>query len=165
MSKEDYLASLPKFEAQPEAFKGRFDIPVVVETRIPVVRQCELAGIGYHLSDLEVADWPQDPQGYKTPNVPYVTWMQDGSGNRGESVDKVRGEFAGDERGATIFDGVSFCIAHPQILENHYIDLPGTSVGSGRAPYLRLGARGPGLDHGRVDAAGRGGGSATCGRT
>lgn len=32
--KKDYISSLPKFEPQPETFKGRFDIPILVDPRI-----------------------------------------------------------------------------------------------------------------------------------
>ncbi len=34
LSEEDYLASLPKFEPQPESFAGRFDIPVLVQRKL-----------------------------------------------------------------------------------------------------------------------------------
>jgi hypothetical protein len=54
MSSEEYLASLPRFEPQPEKFQGRFDIPLLVETRIKPAKQAELAGLPYYLSDLNV---------------------------------------------------------------------------------------------------------------
>ena len=79
LSEQEYLDSLPRFGLQPESFKGRFDIPLIVETKIPVVRQCKLAGIDYYLEGLKVCDWPGDPQGYITPEKPYFTWVQDGS--------------------------------------------------------------------------------------
>ena len=120
LSKKEYLDSLPKFGPQPENFKGRFDIPVMVETRISVERQCELAGIDYLLGSLSCIDWPNDPQGYKTPKKPYITWMQDGAKNLREKVEIVREKLAKDERGATIFDGIAFYLAQPKSLKDHW---------------------------------------------
>lgn len=136
LSRDEYLSSLPKFEPQPETFPSRFDIPVLVEKRIAPQRQAELAGLDYWLKDLDVSDWKDDPKGYKTPNAPYTTWMQDGRKNLNKKVSEVRKALASDERGATEHDGIALFIAHPEILEDHYIDLPGTSVGAGRAPFL-----------------------------
>ena len=164
LSEEDYLASLPKFEPQPEAFRGRFDIPVFIETRIAPKRQAELAGLTYYLSDLNVRDWEDDPKGYKTPANPYATWMQDGKKNLNKSVSTVRKNLAPDERGATEIDGISLFIANPEILKDHYIDFPGTSVGADYAPYLSRWGGGPEVSCGRVDFADSSYGSASCGR-
>lgn len=165
MSQEDYLASLPKFEPQPEAFVGRFDIPILVETRIVPKRQAELAGLNYLLRGLNVHDWEDDPKKYKTPKIPYTTWMQDGKKNLKRSVRNVRRTLEADERGATEYDGIARWIANPSVLEDHYIDLPGTSVESGgRAPYLCQWRGRPGVDGSHVDSVDPGCGSASCGR-
>jgi hypothetical protein len=153
MSQEDYLASLPRFEPQPEAYKGRFDIPVLVETRIPAVRQAKLAGLNYYLEGHNPRDWEQDPKGYQTPQNPYTTWMQDGRINLDKSVEVVRTRLAEDERGATEWDGIALYIKSPQILKHHAIDLPGTSVGSAYAAFLSLWRVGPEVDAFRVGLA------------
>lgn len=164
LSEQEYLDSLPRFGPQPENFKGRFDIPVVVETSIPVKRQCELAGIEYFLAGLEVIDWTDDPKGYRTPDRPYITWLQDGEKNLNRAVEAVRKELAKDERGGTVIDGVAVCIAHPQVLREHFLDLPGTRVGSVFAPYLILCFGGPELHCFWVVDVHPGFGSASCGR-
>lgn len=164
LSEEKYLESLPRFEPQPEQFKGRFDIPVIVETRIPVKRQSELTRLPYFLEGLEVVDWLGDPKGYKTPKIPYFTWLQDGAKNINRSVRDVRATFAEDERGATEFDGISLYIAHPEILKDHFIDLPGTTVGSHDAPFLFLWLDRPGLYCLDVGFPGSEFSSASCGR-
>lgn len=165
LSEENYLASLSRFEPQPEVFVGRFDIPILVETRIAPKRQAELAGLNYLLRGLNVHDWEDDPKKYKTPKIPYTTWMQDGKKNLKRSVRDVRRTLEADERGATEYDGIARWIANPSVLEDHNIDLPGTSVGSDNAPYLdRWGGR-PGVDcWGRVDNVDPRYGSASCGR-
>ncbi len=164
LPEQGYLDSLPKFEPQPGNFRGRFDIPVLVETRISVKRQCELAGVDYFLGDLSHGDWPKDPEGYKTPDSPYITWMQDGAKNVKKSVERVRKELAQDERGGTDFDGIAFYIIHPEVLGNHFIDLPGTLVESGHAPSLGLWVGRPKLYYYWVVYAHPGFGSLSCGR-
>ncbi len=164
LSEPEYLASLPKFEPQPENFRGRFDIPVLVETRIAPSRQSKLAGLPYFLDDLRVSDWRDDPRGYKTPDAPYTTWMYDGKKYLGKSVKDVRRALAIDERGATIYDGIALWIANPSVLDNHGIDLPGTSVGSGHAPYLDRWLGAPRVRYRLVGRAHSGFGSASCGR-
>ena len=145
LSKEEYRDSLPKFTPQPEAYKGRFDIPVLVETRIPVNKQAKLAGLMYGLDGFKVRDWENDPKGYKTPEIPYTTWMQDGRNYRKWTVENFQLNMAEDERGATEFDGVDLFIKNPKVLRHHFIDLPGTSVESVNAACLSLWFDGLGL--------------------
>lgn len=127
LSAEDYIASLPKFEAQPKAFAGRFDIPVLVETRITPQRQSELAGLPYHLEGYDVKDWEGDPKDYRTPDAPYATWIR---GKR--KFDDIRNTLETDERGGTEYDGVALWISKPGL----YVSLPGSSVESDRVPFI-----------------------------
>lgn len=164
LSVEDYLASLPRFEPQPESFRGCFDIPVLVEIRIAPSRQAKMAGLLYFLEGITVRDWDNDPKGYKTPDVPYTTWMQDGGKNLGKSMEDVRQELKPDERGATEYDGIALYITNTRVLNEHDIDLPGTSVGSDGAPYLYQWYGIFKVDCHLVDRADSGFGSASCGR-
>lgn len=164
LSREDYLASLPRFKPQPEIFRGRFDVPVLVETRIAPSRQAKLAGLAYYLGGLNVRDWESDPSGYKTPVSPYTTWMQDGNKKFGKSVGNVRQTLEGDERGATVYDGVALWIKDPTVLDNHGITLPGTSVESALVPYLDRWRGKSEVYYGLVGLARSGFGSASCGR-
>jgi len=136
LTKEEYLASLPKFESQPKEYKGTLDTPLLVETRVPIQRQAKLAGIDYLLTGLDKKDWPDDPKQYKTPDVPYTTWTDEGARFMNRRVQDVRQELASFERGGTEFDGVASYIVKPQILEERFLDLPGTAVGSAFAAYL-----------------------------
>lgn len=123
---------------QPETFVGRFDIPVVTFGQIPVKDQAKMAGIEYYLDGLSVRDWEQDPRGYRTPEGAYLTWMQDGTINLNKKPTAVRDALATDERGATIQDGIGLYIVRPEVLKNHFIDLPGTVVGSDGVAGLDL---------------------------
>ena len=140
---QEYIAGLPKFGPQPETFRGRFDIPVIVETRILLPRMLELAGIACNFDSKEVKDWSEGK--FATPNKPYITWLQDGTQNLNRSVRAVRKGFALDERGGTVFDGIALYLRDPKILKHHYLDLPGSDVGPGSAPCLGLCYGRPGL--------------------
>lgn len=164
LTEQAYLASLPKFEFQPKSFEGRLDTPLLVETRIPIERQAELAGIDYLLEGSERGDWPEDPQNYQTPKLPYTTWTDEGARFMNRKVADVRRELAPDERGGTEFDGVALYIAKPDVLKKRFLDLPGTAVGSGFAACLRVWGGRPGLDYDLVGSALPGFGSLVCGR-
>ena len=130
MSAEKFKDSLMKLAvSQPENFKGRIDTPVIVCGQIPIKDQCELSGIEYFLSGLDVRDWPEDPQKYKTPKDFYMTWMDEGVRFMNRKVQDVRKELASDERGGTAFDGVALYIAKPNVLQTRFLDLPGTALG------------------------------------
>lgn len=164
MTERKYKDSFPQITPQPERFRGRFDIPILVEPRISPEIQCQKLGIIHFLSDLPIKDWSGDIKGYKTPQIPYVTWMQDGTKNLGLSVAFVRKTLAEDARGATIYDGLALFAAHPNILKSRYIDLPGTQVGSAYAPFLHSWSGRPELRYGLVGYAHSNYGSASCGR-
>lgn len=168
LSEQEYLDSLPKFGPQPENFKGRFDIPVIVETRISVERQCELARIDSRLGALPRVDWTNNSKDYKTLNGPYIIWMQDGAKNLRKKVEIVREELAKDERGATIFDGIALYLAESRtLLRDHFIELPGikigTKVGSISVPCLSLWSCRPTLRYHTVGRAYPNYGAVTCG--
>jgi len=163
LNPQEYIAGLPKFSPQPETFRGRFDIPVIVETRIPLARMLKLADIDCYFDSNEVKDWSKG--NFKTPEKPYVAWVHDGARNRGRSVEKVRKSLAPDERGGTVFEGITLYLREPKILESHFLDLPGSQVGSAHAPSLRLWVGRLGLGCSWVGGAPPGCASVSCGRT
>ena len=106
LTEEEYLDSLPKFEPQPEAFNGRFDIPVIVETRILPQEQAALAKLNYYLGELKIGTGVKTRINTKLQIslIPHGCRME---GNLNKSVENVRKALAKDERGATIFDGIA----------------------------------------------------------
>ena len=149
---------------QPETFVGRFNIPVIGFGQIPIAEQARLVDIDFWLEGLTVSDWLQDPQGYRTPDRTYLTWMQDGRINIGKSVRDVRTGLAPDERGATVQDGIGLYVGHTEVLNDHNIDLPGTSVGSDSAAGLSQWGDRPELSSGRIEYPDSDWGSASGGR-
>lgn len=163
LSPEGYITSLPKFTPQPEVFKGRFNTPILVETRIAPVILTRLIDITYPLG-IKAVDWEGDPKGYKTPKNPYTTWIQDGTINLRVPVAEVRKNLADDERGATELDGIALFIKDPEILKHHSIDLPGTDFPPNFGAYLSLDCGTPGLCLSYLTRPNDNWGSATCGR-
>lgn len=151
-------------DSQPERFAKRFDIPTAVLGYISPKDIYNAAGVDYFLEGLDVGDWKEDPKGYTTPSDFYLTWMHDGARNLKRKVEDVRRTLEVVARGATELDGTGIYVAHPRILEHHYIDFPGTSVGRDDAPSLHLFLGRPELHCSWVDGAPPGFGSALCGR-
>lgn len=170
VSEDEYLTSLPRLGAQPRRFAGRFDVPVIVERRINPFIQARMAGLSYDDFYLGPEDWEGDPKSYKTPDVPYVTWMQLGRKNISKSIEAVRKNLAPDERGATIHDGIALFITRLSLLKedsvSYFIDLPGTSSGRMDLSLVRYIRRNQGIPRIKLGYfSGRlNGGSATCGR-
>lgn len=158
---KDSLVAL--WRVQPERFAGRFDIPVAVLGQVPAKDVYEAEGVDYLLEGLDVRDWPDDPQEYKTPQGLYLAWMDTGVGKLNREVEDVRLSLERDARGATELDGSGLYVAHPIILEHHFIDLPGTFVGRNIVPSLGLFRDGPRVAYVWV-AVGPGFGAALCGR-
>src|SRR3989344_971359 len=112
-SRDEYKDGLPQFAPQPEAYKGRLNIPVLVQTpsakltlaRIVEVAEVDGQKIVSYLELDEVQDWQKDPGKFRTPETAYATWLSDGSTNLNRSVKSVRAGLAVDERGGTVFDG------------------------------------------------------------
>ena len=138
LTEQEYRNSLPKFISQPEAFRRRLDIPVLVDPRVLLRLQYKLAGISYDFDKnktVKVEDWEGDPKGYKTPNSPYIAWVRlhEGKNYMARTAANTRETLAFDERGGTVFDCAAFGIAHPEILGAEGIILPGTTIDYSKA--------------------------------
>lgn len=168
-TEQEYLESLPKFFTQPESYKGRFDTPLLVETRIPMARLASLSGIEdpsmQHFNDFDLLDWEEDPQKFRTPNKPYTTWLNNSEMNFKESIDMVRANLKEDERMTTIFDGIALYISQPEILEIRDIIFGGSVYKSRYAVWLGTWYNIPCLElEDTSDKHGPGSGSVVCGR-
>lgn len=164
LGEKEYAGSFPKFSPQPETYKGRFDTPILVETRISPFAQAKSIGLGYPLA-IRGVDWEADPKGYRTPKEPYTAWIQDGTKYLGVPVAEVRKNLADDERGATEFDSIPLYIKKGlPLLVHHSVDLPGTDFPPDFAAYLSLDCGTPGICLSSLARPNANWGSATCGR-
>ncbi len=122
---------------RPDRLPKELSIPVVtLGASVDLDSQARFAGITPYF-DLSRA---YNTAGGITYAQPRLIWMQDGEKNKGRSVEYVRAHLTGNERPATLADGIALAITQPDIkyiLRNHAIDLPGSAVGSDLAPNLR----------------------------
>ncbi len=134
MSEKEYIEGLPHFAPQPKAYIGRFDTPVIVQVPVPkkgltLRRMISLSDISDWDNSAGVSvDWPDDPQGFKTPLVTYTTWLNDGAELPSRSPTAVRKALAPDERGGTVYDGLGLCVSDPTILAKQPLDFPGSHL-------------------------------------
>lgn len=119
----------------PDWLPKSLNIPVVaLGTSVYLEQQAEFAGIE---TDYELSSG-YNTAGSITYREPHLIWMQDGSKYRDKSVEWVR-NYLWKREAATQYDGVALAIGHPNIqkvLDDHFIDLPGTAVASIFAPFL-----------------------------
>lgn len=141
MSRWQYLDTLPDYVPQPAEYKGRFDNLALVQPPklgLPFKKILDIVGLSFNPEVLKAEDWGGDKEGFRTPTVAYATWVDDGGNNLNIAPSVVRTNLTKDARGGTSLDGVFLYIADRGVLRRHYLDLPGSEMGSGRAPSLRL---------------------------
>jgi hypothetical protein len=118
---------------QPEKYRGRFDIPIIVlGSKIWARQQYESIGFNYNVNIIAIESY--DPRGYEDQRSPHLVWMQDGTGKSASGI--KWNSFHNDERGANVFDGVGLMVARPDLLEDHFVVLPGSSFGAYKRAVL-----------------------------
>lgn len=114
MNPDDYRSSFPRFGTRGLERGDRFDMPVLVETRISWRRQARLAKIRFVEREKDYA--PVDDRS-RMPNGPYAAWFASW-GRRfedGISPASARAQLAGDEVGANLCDLLAVTIVDPNV--------------------------------------------------
>ena len=152
--KQAFLDCLPKFEPQPQEYKGRIDVPlIVIGKKIPWERQAQLAAIAIsdYLEEIiaQTVEW-EDNQS-KTPDViAYAGWFSSWGQRFTEKISPfdAQKQLRQDEVGAGPYEGIAMQVHHPEFLrDGKYFDLIGYNVGSESVMDLIRGWRGgPVLD-------------------
>lgn len=129
MTDDEYKATMPAFQPQPPRFKGRFDIPLLVDPRVSLQRQLELSKIVNY--DINEADLTRlslaESNKPHIPKDPYQLWIRAIL----ESLDLARRlgkfkplrsikEFTYDERGLTAIEGLALLREQPNLLYNGF---------------------------------------------
>ncbi|WP_236794761.1 hypothetical protein [Amycolatopsis sp. GM8] len=114
LSAEEYLRSLPRLLPQPAAYRGRFDIPLVIETRIPWARQAALAGVRFVARTSDYA--PVDDRS-RMPEILYSAWYTVWGRRFPEPVSPAdaRAGLGDGEIGGNVVELVAMAAAHPEI--------------------------------------------------
>lgn len=119
MTARDYLASLPAFPAQPDAYRGRLDLPLVVETRIPWREQADLLGVVLSSGSRSFEYVPVDDRS-RGPGGPYAAWFTTWAQRFPDPIAPADAlaRLAGDEVGATVHDLLAAQVVQPGLSES-----------------------------------------------
>ncbi|MEK7580484.1 MAG: DUF5701 family protein [Patescibacteria group bacterium] len=100
-----------------------------------------------------------------TPDRPYwIYGVENGKKMLGQSPDVCVKDFAKQSRrGLTVVEGINLVAQYPDLLKDHYIDLPGSRYGADYVPDLSLDDDEPGLYYSFSGDANSRYGSASCG--
>lgn len=139
MSESEYRQSLslPEGVMQPETYRGRFDVLLVVEPRISLARQHRLAKIAEYIATDKIVNLTE------IPNKPYAVWTHDGQIYRPITVEQARNQFKDDEVGSPQLEVTDFYLQHPEYFKGRGIDAAGSQYEGGYAPYLAAFHGGP----------------------
>lgn len=111
-SEDEYRAefALPKDIKQPESYKGRFDVLLVVDPRIHTVIQNRIAHISqFGINIDEIINLTEFPS-----NVPYAVWTHNGKKYSYYSVEKVLKLLADDELGSPVLEVTALYLQHSE---------------------------------------------------
>ncbi len=154
MTKEAFTKLIPV----PEDKEGA--LLVVPANIISIDKQMKLVGGTNYFSLEALRDL------VNTPKTPYwIYGVENGKAMLGKSPDTCVKDFAKQgRRGLTAIEGINLVAQYPDVLKDHYIDLPGSRYGVSRVPYLGLDDGGSGLYYdGLSSSASSYCGSASCG--
>ncbi len=127
INEDEYRATIPAFQPQPPKFKGRFDLPVLIDPRVSLQRQLELHKIfvNHQITEADLTRLSiKEAAKQHIPNVPYQLWVRaelrtlEELSRTDEDVIRSVGEFTYDERGLTAIEGLALIREAPNILYN-----------------------------------------------
>jgi len=124
MSEDDYKRSMPALSARPASYAGRFEVPLLVETRIDWRTQAELAGIAIGGGRLDLDYVPLDAR-WSQMGEPYSAWFAWWGARFPDAIapDEARAALAPDEAGADLRELVAMHVAHPELVaEGRYFE-------------------------------------------
>lgn len=113
LTEEEYCKSFPILLPQPEEYRGRFDIPLIVDPRIPLGRQHELAGIVEYLNTNKISNLSP------IPKDSYIIWVHDTHNLEENTVEESISGFGEDEKGCLQVEVTSFYLHHPEFFRSN----------------------------------------------
>lgn len=121
LNEQEYVESLPKFEARPDTYRGTFDCPLIVpfHPELGTRDMANLAGFKFRLSAGEVT----------SPEQSYTTWIKTRLRRGTEDKPFRITDLGENERGGTVHDGIAYYImlGSPRSFDDNYL-LPGSEA-------------------------------------
>jgi hypothetical protein len=119
LTRDEYISSIPRLVPPPAEYVGRFDVPILVETRLSWRRIADLAGIETTIADRGFKFTARDERS-QGPAEPYSGWFNQWGRrfvNPIAPLDAFK-ELGDDEIGASVHDLIAMEIAHRQLSSN-----------------------------------------------
>lgn len=128
MSEDDYRASFPDILPQPDTYRGRFDIPLVVDPLIhtPQLTAAGIYGIDMHKLTNTVA----------VPRLPYTIWTSDVRKHRGRSHSDMMGQLAPDEVAGSLAEVVALYMQRPDLFIDFAVIAAGSRYHGFASPHI-----------------------------
>lgn len=136
MSEKAYKATLPEFPERPTDYPAfGLKIPLIIETRIPLLEaislsdipQCVSSYLRKRINRSAINEWGGDR--YKMPTVPFSAWAQDGTKFTYLRPDVAREELLKAEnnvyRAGRLVDGIAMWSVRPDMMKTIIWDLIG----------------------------------------
>ena len=120
MTEIQYKDSVSANVIQPEEYKGVFDLPVFVETRIPIKEQLKLLRIDDYINAANLSNLNEEI------NSPYVVWTHDLSLHAGKTISETFSSYLEIETGCTAIEVIAFAVHYSLLCEGKGIDAPST---------------------------------------
>lgn len=139
MGAAKYRKLWPKTVVQPAEYAGRFDHVLLVDTTVALAAMVEKGNVYVYTDPASCEDIvpaPMKEEGTPTPLTRYIAFFQDGTKNKGRTVEDCRTTFAKDEIGLVTREGLYLPIQHESILRDHGVDLSGSRRGGCLAPFV-----------------------------
>ncbi|MFA5051390.1 MAG: DUF5701 family protein [Patescibacteria group bacterium] len=154
MTEKKFISMIPLSENK----QGK--LLIIPANLVPIDKQIELIDGTNYLNLSSHKDL------IETPKTPYWIYdVENGKKMCGKDPNTCVKIFQKEKRRELItVEGIAIVVQDPDVLKDHYIDLPGSRYDSGGVPYLSLVGDGPELSFSRSGGASSRFGSASCGR-
>ena len=137
MGAAKYRKLWPKTVTQPPAYTGRFDRVLLVDKTVELATLVKCGNTVVYMDPASCEDMvPRPTKEDGTPLTRYIVFFQDGTRNKGRTVEECRISFTSDEVGLVTVEGLHLPIQHEPILRDHGMDISGSRDGGWRAPCV-----------------------------
>lgn len=129
------------FNVQPESYQGRYDIPIVVNPRIPLTVLFRALGVRELISSENFINTPPP-----VSNIPYLIWIAQESRHSEQSVEDVKAKLQSDETEVSVnlIELAAVYLGHPEFFIRRALIAGESSYGEYN-PYISTFAKQPEL--------------------
>lgn len=128
LTEDQYRKNMPFFNHQPVEYIEQFDLPLIIETRIPLKEQLEKAGFTSNIDISKIRN------ATPVPRHPYSIWIR----NLELSELQKHRRRHNEEKLSPIIEVISFALQYPDLVTNKHIYALGSRCPSGFPPFIEV---------------------------